>query len=200
MNTAQTMGPPAITEWVPAPLYQMMVDQYETLVDSGAFTKRDRLHLINGLLVAKTTRGDIHCTADDLSRVALSAVIPAGWYVRPDKPVRIPEYNEPEPDQTVVRGTIRDYSDHHPGPSDVAMIVEIANSSLTEDRKMASIYGAGGIPIYWIINLVDRQVEVYAGPTPNGYASREIYIPGSLVPVIIDGTVVGEIAVDDLLP
>ena len=130
----------------------------------------------------------------------LSAVIPAGWYVRPDKPVRIPEYNEPEPDQAVVRGTIREYSDHHPGPSDVAMIVEIANSSLTEDRKMASIYGAAGIPIYWIVNLVDRQVEVYTGPTPNGYASREIYKPGSLVPVIIYGTVVGEIAVDDLLP
>jgi len=200
MNTAQTMEPPAITEWVPAPLYQMTVDQYETLVDSGAFTKRDRLHLINGLLVAKMTRGDIHCTADDLSRVALSAVIPAGWYVRPEKPVRIPEYNEPEPDQAVVRGTIREYSDHHPGPSDVAMIVEIANSSLTEDRKMASIYGAAGIPIYWIVNLVDRQVEVYAGPMPNGYASREIYKPDSLVPVIIDGTVAGEIAVDDLLP
>jgi Uma2 family endonuclease len=200
MNTAQTIEPPAITEWVPAPLYQMTVDQYETLVDSGAFTKRDRLHLINGLLVAKMTQGDIHCTADDLSRVALSAVIPAGWYVRPDKPVRIPEYNEPEPDQAVVRGTIRDYSDHHPGPSDVAMIVEIANSSLTEDRKMASIYGAAGIPIYWIVNLVDRQVEVYARPTPNGYASCEIYKPGSVVPVIIDGTVVGEIAVDDLLP
>jgi hypothetical protein len=57
MNTAQTMEPPAITEWVPGPLYQMTVDQYETLVDSGAFTKRDRLHLINGLLVAKMTQG-----------------------------------------------------------------------------------------------------------------------------------------------
>jgi Uma2 family endonuclease len=114
--------------------------------------------------------------------------------------VRIPEYNEPEPDQAVVRGTIRDYSDHHPGPSDVAMIVEIANSSLTEDRKMASIYGAAGIPIFWIVNLVDRQVKIYTGPTPNGYASREIYNPGSLVPVIIDGTVVGEIPVVDLLP
>jgi Uma2 family endonuclease len=200
MITTQATEPPAITEWVPSPLYQMTVDQYESMVRSGAFTKHDRLHLINGLLVAKMTQGNNHCTADDLSRIALSAVVPIGWYVRPGKPLRIPSYNEPEPDQAVVRGSVRDYCDHHPGPDDIALIVEIADSSLAEDRKMASIYGNAGIPVYWIVNLVDREVEVYAGPQPNGYPTPIIYGPGSVVPVVIDGKTIGQIAVDDLLP
>jgi Uma2 family endonuclease len=200
MTTTQSTDPPSITEWLPSPLYQMTVDQYESLVESGPFTKRDRLHLINGLLVAKMTQGDIHCTADDLCRVALSGVLPAGWYVRPDKPVRIPCYNEPEPDQVVVRGTILDYSDHHPGPKDVALVAEIAYSSLPEDRQMASVYGNAGICVCWIVNLVDRRIEVYSDPQPGGYATVTFYCPGSDVPVVIDGTIVGWIAAADLLP
>ena len=118
----------------------------------------------------------------------------------PNKPVRIPLYNEPEPDQAVVRGTIRDYSDHPPGPEDVALIAEIAYSSLAEDRKMASVYGNAGIPVYWIVNLVDRQVEVYSEPTDERVRDHKVYLPGDTVPVVIDGQVVGQIAVDDLLP
>jgi Uma2 family endonuclease len=201
MITAQSTEPPAITEWVPALLYRMGVDQYESLVESGVFTKRDKLHLIDGYLVAKMTQGDPRSTADDLCRDQLAGVLPAGWYLRSNKPVRIPPRSKPEPDHAVVRGKVRDYSRRSPEPADVALVVEIAESSLTADRKlMASVYGNAGIPIYWIVNLVDRQVEVYTGPTPTGYAACDVYKPGSDVPVVIDGKVVGQIAVDDLLP
>ncbi len=93
----------------PWPLYRMPVEQYEAMVESGFFTKHDRLHLINGILVAKMTQGDDHCVTDDLCRVALSAVLPPGWFVRPSKPVRLPPDGDPEPDEAVVRGSIRDY-------------------------------------------------------------------------------------------
>ncbi len=170
------------------------------MVESGIFTERDRLQLVSGMLVAKATQGDAHCTADDLCWEALAAIVPAGWYVRPNKPVRLPPDSEPEPDHAVVRGTIRDFRHGHPGPADVALVVEIEASSLREDRAMAIIYANARIPIYWILNLVDRQVEVYSGPGPGGYAMTEHYGPGSQVPVVIDGAVVGRIAVDDLLP
>ena len=147
------VAPPDIGAESPWPLYKISLDQYEAMVGSGVFTKRDRLHLINGLLVAKMTQGDTHCVADDLCRVALSGVIPAGWFIRSAKPVRLPPDCEPEPDHAVVRGAIRDYRHGHPGPADVGQIVEIADSSLTEDRKMACVYGAAGVPIYWIVNL-----------------------------------------------
>jgi Uma2 family endonuclease len=188
-------------EWVPSPLYRLSLEQYEAMVESGAFTARDRFHLINGFLVAKMTQNDPHCTADDLCGVALVQVIPTGWYVRPAKPIRLPDQvSKPEPDRCVVRGTIRDYSQRSPGPADVALIVKISDSSLSDDRKLARIYGGSGIPAYWIVNLVDRQVEVYTLPYPDGYHSRQDFAPGQLIPVVIDGAEVGRIGVADILP
>ena len=72
---------------------------------------------------------------------------------------------------------------------DVGLIVEVAYSSLAEDRAMVAVYGRSGIPIYWILNLVDHQVEVYSCPQPDGYATRTDYQSGQHVPVVLDGTV-----------
>src|SRR4051812_19474769 len=163
--TLSNNAPPAPADWVPTPLYRLSLEQYEAMVGSGAFGPADRFHLINGFLVAKMTQNDAHCTADDLCGAALARAIPAGWYVRPAKPIRLPsQVSKPEPNRCVVRGAIRDYSQRSPGPDDVALIVEVADSSLSEDRKLARIYGGSGIAAYWIVNLVDRQVEVYTLP------------------------------------
>jgi Uma2 family endonuclease len=106
----------------------------------------------------------------------------------------------PEPDLVVVRGTWRDYASRYPEPADTGLVIEVANTSLYEDRAMAGIYGAGGVPVYWIINLVHRQVEVYSGPGPGGYQSRQDYHAGDVVPVTIGGQQLRPIAVDDILP
>jgi Uma2 family endonuclease len=147
------------------------------------------------------TQDPPHSTADDLCGKALEQAIPAGWYVRPAKPIRLPEQvSMPEPDRCVVRGSIRDYSQRAPGAADVAMVVEVADSSLGEDRKMARIYGSSGIPAYWIVNLVDRQVEVYTLPYAGGYHSRQDFTAGQDVPVVIDGVEAGRIRIADILP
>ena len=84
-------------------------------------------------------------------------------------------------------------------------MIEVADSSLDDDRNlMARVYGGGGVAVYWIINLVERQVEVYSGPSgpsePVGYRHCEVYRHGQEVPVVIAGTEVGRIPVADLLP
>jgi Uma2 family endonuclease len=188
------------SSWVPSPLHRLTLDEYEAMVASGAFSPRDRFHLINGYLVDKMTQNDPHCTADDLCGAELSNAIPSGWYVRSGKPVRLPPNSKPEPDRCVVRGTIRDYSRRSPGPADVGLVVEVSDTSLSEDRKLAQIYGGSGIPIYWIINLVDKRIEVYAEPGPAGYASRIDYMAGQDVPVVLDGSEVGRVRVADVLP
>jgi Uma2 family endonuclease len=76
----------------------------------------------------------------------------------------------------------------------------VSETSLDEDRKMAEIYGKAGIPVYWIVNLVDGQVEVYSDPGPSGYRSHEVLAPGHALRVMIDGVEVGEIPVADILP
>src|SRR5689334_16396495 len=166
----QPTRPQADPAWVPSSLYRLTMDQYEAMVDAGIFTGRERVHLINGYLVEKMTHKPPHAIADELCGEALRAVLPAGWSLRSGKPVRIPGLaSEPEPDRCVVRGGIRDYAGRHPGPLDVALIIEVAKSSLDEDRAMAGISGRAGIPSYWIINVIDGQVEVYSNPGPSGY-------------------------------
>jgi Uma2 family endonuclease len=205
-----TTDPPSLFQTMSSPpprlLYRMSMEKYEAMVQSGVFTKRDRLQLVEGLLVAIKTENPPHATSCELCSETLKRVLPPGWHVRSDRPLRIPARTSvPEPDLVVVRGEIRDYLKRHPEPVDVAFVFEVADSSLEEDRTlMARIYGGGGVARYWIINLVDRQVEVYSQPSgtaePLGYRHCEIFRPGELIPVVIDETEVGRIAAENLLP
>ena len=85
--------------------------------------------------------------------------------------MRIPAYDEPEPDVSVVRGIrLRITGTGSPSRRTWRLLVEVSDSSLSQDRgKKLSAYAKAGIPVYWIVNLVDRQVEVYSNPGPNGY-------------------------------
>ena len=128
-------------------------------------------------------------------------LLPPGWHVRIEKPVRIPARDsEPEPDVSVARGSIQDYLELDPGPPDVALVVEVAESTLADDRAMAATYGGGGIPTYWIVNVAGRTLEVYANPTGGAYPTPTILGETESVDLIIQGQVVGQIAVADLLP
>ena len=178
MSAITTMSPadaPAGPEWLPSPPYRLTLEQYERMVNEGIIGEHDRVHLINGILVAKMTQNDPHCTADDLCDAALRRVIPAGWYIRGAKPIRIPgragrRDSKPEPDRCVVRGTVRDYEERTPGPSDVGLVVEIADTSLTEDRKYATdLYGPADP------GLLDRQP---GGPPGGGvYEAGATWLP-----------------------
>jgi hypothetical protein len=86
-----------------------------------------------------------------------------------------------------------------PGPA-VVLIVEVCKISLEQDRAMTAIYWSSGILFYWIINLIDGQVEVYSNPCPSRYQTLDVPAPPHVLPVVIDGVRVGEIAVTDLLP
>lgn len=187
----------------PSLVYRMTVDEYEAMVRSGGLKSRNRSHLINGYLVAKMTQDPPHRVADELCGAALARIIPADrFHVAAARPVRLPgRDSEPEPDRCVVRGAIRDYEDHHPGPGEIGLIVEISDSSLTDDRALASeVYGPAGIPVYWIVDLIHRQVVVYTDPGPAGYRATEVFPEGQSVPVVIDGQMLGRIAIEEILP
>ncbi len=208
MSTIAPSLPMALTAdpyWIPSPLHRLTLDEYEAMVKSGILTARDRVHLINGCLVEKMSHSPAHAGVDEICGDTLRALLPPGWSLRGAKPVRIPRPrpeadSEPEPDRAVVRGSARDYLTRHPEPTDVALIVEISKTSLAEDRKMAGIYGRAGIPVYWLIDAVNRQIEVYSQPGPGGYAVMDVLAPGHVLTLIIDGVAVGQISVEDILP
>lgn len=125
-----------------------------------------------------------------LTRDALARALPSGWYVAEQEPVTA-EDSEPEPDVAVIRGTPRDYSDRHPGPGDVAIVIEVSDTTLRRDRGLKKrIYARAGIPVYLIINLPESQIEVYTEPTGEAeepdYQRRQDYLPTDEIPIIIE--------------
>ncbi len=172
------------------------VDQYDQMVESGILPETNRFELIDGRVVEKDMKGPKHRMATERTRRAIDRLLPQGWHTSQEAPVRIPDLDsEPEPDLSVVRGTIDDYEDRHPGPDDVALVVEITRSTVAKDRALVPVYIDGGIPIYWIVNIPARQLEVYRGG-----AEPLILTEHDQADLVIDGRVVGQIAVADLLP
>jgi hypothetical protein len=95
------------------------------------------------------------------------------------------------------------YADRHPEAADLSMVVEVAASSVSENRHMAEVYGPAGIPVYWILNLKARQVEVYTLLKRQGtsrYGKQRVFKVGQPMPVVTEGVEVGRIAAVDILP
>ena len=201
MSTITASRPASSPSRLAAPeVYRISVDEYERMAEAGVLDD-ERVELIDGYLVRKMTGKPPHACAVDVSRAHLTRLLPPGWFIREEKPVRIPRFDEPEPDLSLVRGQVEDYWDRHPEPKDIALLVEIADTTLPRDRgEKSAAYGRGRIPVYWLINLVDRQVEVYSSPSARGYRSRRVYKLGQEVPVVIAGAEVGRVAVADVLP
>lgn len=183
----------------------LTVEEYHRLIKVGILNEDDRCELLEGRIVPHERRSPPHeytrhALMDELDRL----VGETGWIVRTRSGVTLSD-SEPEPDVVLVRGHIRSYSRRHPRPADFGIITEVADTTLAFDRTVRRrVYGQANLPVYWIVNLVDRQVEVYeqpSGPTASpGYAARRVYKPGDAVPVVLDGNTVGTLAVSDLLP
>jgi Uma2 family endonuclease len=202
MSTAATTGSVAARpRWIPSSLYRMTVEKYEALIASGFFGKRDDVHLINGYVVNRMAESPLHGAVGEAIRLAIEAILLAAWHIRSEKGLRIPsQISVPRPDLAIVRGGPRDYLARYPEPADTALVVEVSYTSVDDDRAMADIYAAGGVPVYWLVNLVDGQVEVYSNPGPDGYRTHEVLAPGHVLHVVVDGVEIGEIAVADILP
>jgi Uma2 family endonuclease len=178
----------------------MTVDEYERLAEADVLND-PRVELLGGLLVKKMTQKPPHTWAVEGAHDQLGRALPGGWFIREEKPVRIPQFDEPEPDLAVVRGARDEYRDRHAGPADLALLVEIADATLAYDRgEKRAVYARARIPVYWVVNLVDRQVEVFSRPSARGYRSSQIFKPGQEIPVVIAGSEVGRIRVASILP
>lgn len=202
MSATTTLGSFTSADWIPPRIRRMTLDEYERMVEEGIVPSRNRFHFINGYVVEKKTHTPLHSTTDMICGLALDRAIPAGWHVRSGAPIRLSaQWSEPEPDRCVIRGTIVDYARRHPGPEDVVLVVEVADSSLAEDRDYANrLYGPAGIPLCWIIDVNDRRVEVYTEPGPQGYGAKATFHEGQTIPLVIDGREVARIAIADILP
>jgi Uma2 family endonuclease len=187
------------------PLHRMSVERYERLVESGVYGPRDPVFLWKGRLVEKMTKGDRHAFSSSSVVGLLIRLVPDGWAVRADQPIVLGDESVPEPDLTIVRGSLRDYIKRTPRAFDVAVVVEVSDSSLRLDSQaVLRAYAADAIPVYWIINIPGCRVEVFTDPTgpaeKPSYREHREYGPDDEVPVILDGREVGRILVKEILP
>jgi Uma2 family endonuclease len=191
-----TLGPGIVSR-----LHRLTVQQFDRMTAVGLITEDEPVELIEGLLVTKMSRNRPHIVAGKKGLRVLSTLIPPGWHVAKEDPIVASDWSKPEPDLAVVRGTAEDYLDHDVTAADVALVIEIAESSLSIDQnEMARVYAASGIPAYWIVNLVDRKLEVHTNPGPDGYQSSQILTAADEVSVVIEGREIGRIAVAEILP
>jgi Uma2 family endonuclease len=174
------------------------------MIGAGILTEDDPVELLNGWLVKTMPKNPPHSLATQLTRDALARLLTSDWHVRDQEPITL-AMSEPEPDLAIVRGSPRAYRDYHPAPGDVAVLVEVADATLQRDRTTKlRLYAEARIPMYWIVNLPEHQIEVYSAPDDSEdqatYSQHQIYVPGDIVPVIVDEGRIGAIAVAELLP
>jgi Uma2 family endonuclease len=195
-----TPGALVDSTWRP-PLYRFTVSQFDRMVRDGTIGSQDRVELIDGLVVTRMSKKPPHILGGKLLFAALTGIVPTGWHVTKDDDVVVSEHDKPQPDLAVVRGSPRDYRDKYATPDRIALAVEISESTLTSDQSVKMPrYAAASIPVYWIVDLVHEQVEVHTDPSGGRYAKRAVFTRGQEVPVVIDGALVSQITVSEILP
>lgn len=184
-------------------LHRFRVAEYERMIVEGVLTSEDRVEFIEGIVYQKMIQHPPHAVTIDYSQDALRPLLPEGWRLRQQKPIKLSD-SEPDPDLVVVRNPIQRYETRHPGSRDIALVIEVADAILVAERQdRGRMYARARIPIYWIINLNERQVEVYAEPKGGkspAYRRRSDYRLDAKVPLVIEGNEVGQVSVGDLLP
>jgi Uma2 family endonuclease len=178
-------------------------DEYYRLGELGFFHGQ-RVELIEGRLMVHSPQNYLHANIVNLAQKVLLRVFPAGYDARCQLPIDLGQTTEPEPDVSVVVGTLRPLLNGH--PTSAVLIVEISDTTLSYDRnRKGSLYARAGIKDYWIVNVTDRQLEVYRDPQPDptaplgySYRSRTVLRPPDTVsPLELPQT---SIAVAELLP
>jgi Uma2 family endonuclease len=179
------------------------LDEYHKMIETGVLISGEPYELLEGNLVKKMSHGTAHDKAMDLIEGLFLTLSLGIWFVRCQRAITLAP-SEPEPVYTIVRGPRNRYGNSHPTPSDIGLLIEVSDSSLLIDRHdKGSIYARANLPVYWVVNVVDRVIEVYTQPAGAGeaaaYVKRDDYPVGAVVPVVLDGATLGTIAVADVM-
>ncbi len=179
------------------PLRRFSVDEYHWLIEHGFFDAGDPVELIDGYLVQMSPIRPPHAFCAGQLYQAFLLQLGGAATVRSQQPITLPaQTSEPEPDLLLAAPPAQRYSTRHPGPEDILLLVEVADATLPSDRTTKlRLYARAGIPEYWIVNLVERTVEVHRQPHTTGkragYQERHtVDAAGSLSPAAFPACVI----------
>jgi Uma2 family endonuclease len=152
--------------------------EFNQMGELGWFHDR-RVELIEGEVVEMPPLGNRHCISTECTADALRNAFGPGFWVRVQMPLDLGMLSEPEPDIAVVQGLPRHYTSH---PTTALLVAEISDTTLKLDQiRKASLYARAGIADYWIVNLVEQQVEIHRQPQadasqPFGFSYADLVI------------------------
>lgn len=187
----------------PDPMRRFSVDDYHRMAEAGILDEDDNVELLEGWIVEKMTKNPRHEYTVDSVQEAIAKRLPADWRIKLQSPTTLAD-SEPEPDVSVVRGPKERYRKQHPQPQDIALVIEVADSSLARDRGIKlRINSRSRVAVYWIVNLIEDVIEVHFDPTGPidlpAYRQRRVYRSGEAVPLALGSEVLDLISVDELL-
>lgn len=157
---------------MPVDVRLLSVEDYHQMAAAGIFRPGERVELIAGQIVKISAKGTARSAAITRTERILRQRLELAL-IRVQDPVQLDDYSEPEPDIAVVRVDPLDYDDHHPTPSEIYLLIEVADTSIRIDcETKAEIYSRSGINDYWVLDVNDRQLHIFREPSQNGYQSH----------------------------
>jgi Uma2 family endonuclease len=159
--------------------HRFTVAEYYRMAETGVLRPDARVELLNGEIIDRSPIGPFHGGIVARLNRMFTQSARGRFHLSPQNPLRLDEHSEPEPDLLLAKPRSDDYTRSHPGPDDVFLLIEVADSSLDQDREQKlPAYGRAGIPEVWIVNLNELTVEVYREPHFEGYTSRTVLRAG----------------------
>ncbi len=180
-----------------APPRRFTVDEYLQMTETGILTEDDAVELIHGQIVEMSPENSPHrvCVVK-INQALVRQLADAKYFVQTQSTLPLDDRNAPEPDLAVLRGTPDELMREE---LPAALVIEVADTSLERDRTVKQqLYAQAGIPAYWIVNLVDREIEVYTDPQSERYRERTTRSDAETVEVSVTPPV--SVEVQALLP
>jgi len=162
--------------------HRFSVAEYHQMAEAGIFGEDDRVELIAGEIVEMVPIGIRHASCVRRLIRLLSRGVGERAVVDIQNPLRLAEDSELQPDVVLLRPRADLYAGSHPGPEDVLLLVEVAESSVDVDRDVkVPLYARAGVPEVWLVDLGGDRIEVYRQPSPRGYRDVRIARRGESV-------------------
>ena len=156
-------------------LRPITTDEYHQMIAASIIHEDARVELILGQIFNMAAKGTRHTVANTELMGELLLLLAKKAKIRCQEPIALPNNTEPEPDIVIAKLRSDNYVNSHPSPSDIILVIEVANSSLDFDRNTkANLYAAAGIQEYWIVNLIDNRLEIYRQPNSTIYTEIRI--------------------------
>jgi Uma2 family endonuclease len=184
--------------------YRLSVEEYFRMVELDII---GGVGLWKGHLYEKEGKDLSHSTVQALIVLALSRVLPSGWFLYLEKPIFVDYFTVPSPSLAIIRGEPMMYyrRDSVPTMKEAGLVIEIGGTSRSENlNESLQTYARAGLPVYWVVNLVENRVEVYSDPNIGtddaaGYGTREAFGPGTEIPLVLDGQEAARVPASQLL-